>query len=124
MNNTLSLFPKCEPYNAGVLKAGKHKIYYEECGNPYGKPAVFLHGGPGGGGSTQVRRFFNPDKYRIVIFDQRGCGRSTPHGCLEDNTTWDLISDIESIRLLLNIEKWLVFGGSWGSTLSVAANLS
>ena len=120
MNNTLSLFPKCEPYNAGVLKAGKHKIYYEECGNPYGKPAVFLHGGPGGGGSTQVRRFFNPDKYRIVIFDQRGCGRSTPHGCLEDNTTWDLISDIESLRLLLKIEKWLVFGGSWGSTLSLA----
>ena len=120
MNNTLSLFPKCEPYNTGVLKAGKHKIYYEECGNPYGKPAVFLHGGPGGGGSTQVRRFFNPDKYRIVIFDQRGCGRSAPHGCLEDNTTWDLISDIESLRLLLKIEKWLVFGGSWGSTLSLA----
>ena len=120
MNNTLSLFPKSRPYNAGVLKAGKHKIYYEECGNPYGKPAVFLHGGPGGGGSTQVRRFFNPDKYRIVIFDQRGCGRSTPHGCLEDNTTWDLISDIESLRLLLKIEKWLVFGGSWGSTLSLA----
>ena len=80
----------------------------------------FLHGGPGGGGSTQVRRFFNPEIYRIIIFDQRGCGRSTPHGLLENNTTWDLVEDIEELKQMLNIEKWLVFGGSWGSTLSLA----
>ncbi|MDA9112298.1 prolyl aminopeptidase, partial [Gammaproteobacteria bacterium] len=85
-----------------------------------GKPAIFLHGGPGGGGSEDVRRFFNPDLYRIVVFDQRGCGRSKPHGCLENNTTWDLVSDIENLRNKLGIEKWLVFGGSWGSTLSLA----
>ena len=120
MDTYLNLFPECEAVSHGFLKKGIHQIYYEECGNPNGKPAVFLHGGPGGGGSTQVRRFFNPDKYRIIIFDQRGCGRSKPHGCLENNTTWDLVDDIESLRLLLNIEKWLVFGGSWGSTLSLA----
>ena len=120
MEDLLTLYPNCEPYNFNFLSKNGHKIYYEECGNPDGKPAVFLHGGPGGGGSTQVRRFFNPEKYRIIIFDQRGCGRSAPHGCLENNTTWDLVDDIESIRLLLNIEKWLVFGGSWGSTLSLA----
>ena len=107
MEDLLTLYPNCEPYNFDFLSKNGHKIYYEECGNPDGKPAIFLHGGPGGGGSTQVRRFFNPDKYRIVIFDQRGCGRSTPHGCLENNTTWDLVDDIESLRLLLNIEKWL-----------------
>ena len=120
MENLLSLYPNCEPYNFNSLSKNGHEIYYEECGNPDGKPAVFLHGGPGGGGSTQVRRFFNPNKYRIIVFDQRGCGRSTPHGCLDNNTTWDLVDDIESIRLLLNIDKWLVFGGSWGSTLSLA----
>ena len=96
------------------------KIYYEQCGNPDGKPAVFLHGGPGGGGSTNVRRFFNPELYRIIVFDQRGCGRSKPHASLENNTTWDLVSDIERLREKLDIHKWLVFGGSWGSTLALA----
>lgn len=116
----LSLYPICEPYNTGFMSADGHDIYYEECGNPNGKPAVFLHGGPGGGGSHSVRRFFDPKIYRIVIFDQRGCGRSLPHGCLEKNTTWDLVADIENLKILLGIEKWLVFGGSWGSTLSLA----
>ena len=115
-----SLFRNIKPYLTDFLEVGKHKIYYEECGNPNGKPAVFLHGGPGGGGSTRVRGFFNPKIYRIVIFDQRGCGRSHPHGCLENNTTWDLVEDIEKLKNQLNIQKWLVFGGSWGSTLSLA----
>ena len=114
------LFPAIEPYDTGFLKKGKHKIYYEQCGNPKGKPAIFLHGGPGGGCGSLSRRFFNPKKYRIILFDQRGCGRSKPHTCLEDNTTWHLIEDIESIRELLDIKKWLVFGGSWGSTLAIA----
>ena len=114
------LFPPLEPYDTGFLKKGKHEIYYEQCGNPKGKPAVFLHGGPGGGCGSLARRFFNPKKYRIILFDQRGCGRSKPHTCLEDNTTWHLIEDIESIRKRLNIKKWLVFGGSWGSTLAIA----
>ena len=96
MNQLLSLFPPLEPFNFGFMEKDNHRIYYEQCGNPDGKPAVFLHGGPGGGGSTQVRRFFDPDKYHIVIFDQRGCGRSLPHGCLENNTTWDLVEDIEN----------------------------
>ena len=114
------LFPAIEPYNTGFLKKGKHRIYYEQCGNPKGKPAIFLHGGPGGGCGSLSRRFFNPKKYRIILFDQRGCGRSKPHTCLEDNTTWHLIEDIESIREILDIKKWLVFGGSWGSTLALA----
>ncbi len=114
------LFPAIEPYDTGFLKKGKHKIYYEQCGNPKGKPAIFLHGGPGGGCGTLSRRFFNPKKYRIILFDQRGCGKSKPHTCLEDNTTWHLIEDIESIREILDIKKWLVFGGSWGSTLALA----
>jgi len=120
MSNQLTLYPKIHPYDSGFLDIDNHNIYYEQCGNPKGKPAVFLHGGPGGGGSEDVRRFFNPAIYRIVIFDQRGCGRSKPHGCLENNTTWDLVSDIENLRNKLGIEKWLVFGGSWGSTLSLA----
>tara|TARA_B100001113_G_scaffold844_1_gene791 strand:+ start:2654 stop:3616 length:963 start_codon:yes stop_codon:yes gene_type:complete len=120
MNSYFSLYPPCEPYNIDFLNRDEHKVYYEECGNPNGKPAVFLHGGPGGGGSTNVRRFFDPDIYRIIVFDQRGCGRSLPHGCLEDNTTWNLVEDIESLKHLLGIDKWLVFGGSWGSTLSLA----
>jgi proline iminopeptidase len=102
------------------MNVDEHQVYFEQCGNPNGKPALFLHGGPGGGGSEDVRRFFNPNLYRIVVFDQRGCGRSKPHGCLENNTTWDLVSDIENLRKKLSIEKWLVFGGSWGSTLSLA----
>ena len=120
MTQLLSLFPPCEPFNFGFIEKDGHKIYYEQCGNPDGKPAVFLHGGPGGGGSTRVRRFFDPEKYNIVIFDQRGCGRSLPHGSLENNTTWDLVEDIESLKIKLGIKKWLVFGGSWGSTLSLA----
>lgn len=120
MENQLNLYPKIKPYDSGFLNVDQHQVYFEQCGNPNGKPALFLHGGPGGGGSEDVRRFFNPDLYRIVVFDQRGCGRSKPHGCLENNTTWDLVSDIENLRKKLSIEKWLVFGGSWGSTLSLA----
>ena len=114
------LFPSIEPYESGYIKKGIHEIYYEQCGNPKGKPAIFLHGGPGGGCGTLSRRFFNPKKYRIILFDQRGCGRSKPHTCLEDNSTWHLIEDIETIRRKLKIDKWLVFGGSWGSTLAIA----
>ncbi|MDC0873489.1 prolyl aminopeptidase [Gammaproteobacteria bacterium] len=120
MENQLNLYPKIKPYDSGFLNVDQHQVYFEQCGNPNGKPALFLHGGPGGGGSEEVRRFFNPDLYRIIIFDQRGCGRSKPHGCLENNTTWHLVSDIENLREKLGIENWLVFGGSWGSTLSLA----
>lgn len=120
MENQLNLYPKIKPYDSGFLNIDQHQIYFEQCGNPNGKPALFLHGGPGGGGSEEVRRFFNPDIYRIIVIDQRGCGRSKPHGCLENNTTWHLVSDIENLREKLDIEKWLVFGGSWGSTLSLA----
>ena len=120
MENQLNLYPKIKPYDSGFLNDDQHQVYFEQCGNPDGKPAIFLHGGPGGGGSEDVRRFFNPDLYRIIVFDQRGCGRSKPHGCLENNTTWHLVSDIENLREKLGIEKWLVFGGSWGSTLSLA----
>ena len=120
MSEIFTLFPPIEPFNSGFMERDGHQIYYEQCGNPNGKPAVFLHGGPGGGGSTTVRRFFDPKKYHIVIFDQRGCGRSKPHGCLEKNTTWDLVEDIETLTKILGFKKWLVFGGSWGSTLSLA----
>jgi proline iminopeptidase len=120
MKDQLSLYPPIEPYDSGFLEADNHQVYYEQCGNPDGKPAVFLHGGPGGGGSKTVRQFFNPQAYRIIVFDQRGCGRSKPHGCLEKNTTWDLVEDIENLKKKLGIKKWLVFGGSWGSTLSLA----
>ena len=120
MTQTNTLFENIEPYSTGYLEVDEHKIYYEECGNPDGKPAVFLHGGPGGGGSIKVRGFFNPDLFRIIIFDQRGCGRSHPHACLNNNTTWDLVEDIEKLKKQLEIKKWLVFGGSWGSTLSLA----
>ena len=119
-NKRNKLFPTIEPFDFGYLKKGVHEIYYEQCGNPNGKPAIFIHGGPGGGCGKFSRRFFNPKKYRIILFDQRGCGKSKPHTCLEDNTTWHLIEDIESIRDKLNIQKWLVFGGSWGSTLGIA----
>jgi proline iminopeptidase len=97
-----------------------HELRFEECGNPHGKPAVFLHGGPGGGIEPNHRRFFDPAAYRVVLFDQRGCGKSTPHASLVDNTTWDLVADIERLREHLGIERWLVFGGSWGSTLALA----
>jgi proline iminopeptidase len=100
--------------------SGGHELYFEESGNPAGKPVVFLHGGPGGGTEPKQRRFFHPEKYRIVLFDQRGCGQSTPHASLEDNTTGHLVSDIEALREHLGIAKWQVFGGSWGSTLALA----
>jgi proline iminopeptidase len=115
------LYPEIEPNNSGKLAVSStHSIYWEESGNPRGKPVVFLHGGPGGGTEPKHRRFFDPSRYRIVLFDQRGCGKSTPHASLEDNTTWHLVSDIESLREMLGIERWQVFGGSWGSTLALA----
>ena len=97
-----------------------HEIYYEESGNPRGKPAVFVHGGPGGGTDAKMRRFFDPKKYRIILFDQRGCGQSRPHASLVDNTTWNLVEDMEKLRQELGIERWQIFGGSWGSTLALA----
>jgi len=116
-----TLYPAIEPYRTGRLRVDDlHELYYEESGNPNGKPVVFLHGGPGGGSKPKCRRFFDPARYRIVIFDQRGAGQSTPHASLKDNTTWHLVGDIELLRLHLNISKWVVFGGSWGSTLALA----
>jgi proline iminopeptidase len=122
MPSTLrSLYPEIEPFNRGTLAVSPlHTLYYEESGNPHGKPVVFLHGGPGGGTNPKCRRFFDPAIYRIVLFDQRGCGKSTPHAELTDNTTWDLVADIERIRAHLSIDRWQVFGGSWGSTLALA----
>jgi proline iminopeptidase len=115
------LYPSIEPYRTGFLRVSPvHEIYYEESGNPRGKPAVFLHGGPGSGTDAKMRCFFNPKLYRIVLFDQRGCGKSRPHASLVDNTTWHLVEDIERLREHLGIERWLVFGGSWGSTLALA----
>lgn len=115
------LFPEIEPYSAGILKLdGVHAMYWEQSGNPEGAPVLFLHGGPGAGASPAHRRFFDPVHYRIVIFDQRGAGRSTPLGELRDNTTLHLVADIERLRDHLGIERWLVFGGSWGSTLALA----
>src|SRR6204780_3652423 len=115
------LYPPIEPYNTGRLPVSPvHELYYEESGNPAGKPVVFLHGGPGGGSDPKQRRFFHPERYRIVNFDQRGCGKSTPYASLEANTTWDLVADIEKIREHLGIAQWQVFGGSWGSTLALA----
>ena len=114
------LYPPIEPYNQGKLKVSDlHTIHYEESGNPDGKPVIFLHGGPGGGITPMYRQYFDPQQWRIVIFDQRGCGGSTPYAELRENTTWDLVSDIEKLRQELNIEKWVVFGGSWGSTLAL-----
>ena len=113
-------YPEISPYRVGTLKVSEiHEIAFEEVGNPKGKPVVFLHGGPGGGISTDHRRFFDPEHYRVVLFDQRGCGNSTPFAELRENTTWDLVGDIEKLRLHLGIEKWQVFGGSWGSTLAL-----
>lgn len=115
------LFPEIEPYDSGHLRVDElHSVYYEQCGNPRGKPAVFVHGGPGGGSNPVHRRFWDPRVYRIVLFDQRGCGRSTPHAELRNNTTWHLIDDMERVREHLGIERWQVFGGSWGSTLGLA----
>ena len=121
MTNVRTLYPEIEPYDSGMIKVSPvHELYYEQCGNPNGKPALFLHGGPGAGLTPDYRRFFDPEVYRIILFEQRGAGRSKPHASLEDNTTWHLVSDIEHIRKHFGIETWLVFGGSWGSTLSLA----
>jgi proline iminopeptidase len=121
MVNTKTLYPEIEPFDVGMLKVSDiHEIYYERCGNPEGIPVVFLHGGPGGGLIPMYRQFFDPKAYHIVLFDQRGSGNSTPHAELRENTTWDLIHDIEALREKFNVEKWFVFGGSWGSTLSLA----
>ncbi len=114
-------YPPIEPYDVGFLSVGDgHEIYYEQSGNPTGKPALFVHGGPGGGGDVNARRFFDPKGYRIVVFDQRGSGRSRPHASLEANTTWHLVADMERLRRRLGLDRWLVFGGSWGSTLALA----
>jgi proline iminopeptidase len=116
-----TFYPSIEPFETGRLKVSPvHDLYYEQCGNPKGQPAVFLHGGPGGGLIPDYRRFFDPKTYRIALFEQRGSGRSTPHASLEDNTTWHLVDDIEKLREHLGIDRWLVFGGSWGSTLALA----
>lgn len=126
MTELRTLYPAIEPYDHGMLAVGDgHEIYWEVCGNPEGKPAVFLHGGPGGGLAPDYRRYFDPEEYRVVLFEQRGCGRSTPHASdptadMSTNTTWHLVADIERLREHLGIERWLVFGGSWGSTLSLA----
>jgi proline iminopeptidase len=115
------LYPSIEPVQSEMLKVSDlHTIYYEQCGALNGRPALALHGGPGGGISPEMRRFFDPARYSVVLMDQRGCGRSAPHAELRENTTWDLVADIERVREKLGIEKWLVFGGSWGSTLALA----
>ncbi|ALG68845.1 prolyl aminopeptidase [Beggiatoa leptomitoformis] len=115
------LYPPIEPYQTGRLAVSDlHTLYYEEVGNPAGVPIVFLHGGPGGGIEPIYRRFFDPSRWRIILFDQRGSGKSTPHAELRENTTWDLVADIERLREHLHIERWTIFGGSWGSTLALA----
>lgn len=120
-NHRRGLFPDSEPFASGWLATGgPHEIFYEECGNPNGKPCVILHGGPGGAINPTMRRFYDPTKWRMALFDQRGCGKSRPNASLDDNTTWSLIEDIERLREHLGVEKWSVFGGSWGSTLALA----
>lgn len=136
MSELRTLYPEIEPFDTGRLRVSPvhelydhelrghelygHELYYEQCGNPAGKPVVFLHGGPGAGLVPDYRRFFDPAAYRVILFDQRGSGKSTPHASLEDNTTWHLVADIEQMREHLGIERWFVFGGSWGSTLALA----
>lgn len=116
----LTLYPQIEPFDRRMIAVpGGHEIYVEQCGHPAGQPVVVLHGGPGGGTSPTMRRYFDPAHYRTVLFDQRGCGRSRPHASVEANTTWDLVADIERIRTELGIETWAVFGGSWGATLAL-----
>lgn len=115
------LYPEIEPFDSGFLNVdSRHSMYYEQCGNPEGKPVVILHGGPGAGCGAKIRRFHDPRAYRIILLDQRGAGRSTPHADLVDNTTWTLVADIEKLREHLGIDRWQVFGGSWGSTLALA----
>jgi proline iminopeptidase len=115
------LFAEIEPFETEMLRVSdRHTLYVEQVGNRDGLPAIGLHGGPGGGASPEMRRFFDPKRYRLVLFDQRGCGRSTPHADIEDNTTWDLVADLERIRERMGVSRWLVFGGSWGSTLALA----
>jgi proline iminopeptidase len=121
VRDRLDLYPPASPYREHRLAvSGGHTLYVEECGNPRGRPVVIIHGGPGGGCNPTMRRYHDPDRYRIVLFDQRGCGRSTPHASLENNTTLDLVEDIERIRTELGIDRWQLFGGSWGSTLALA----
>jgi proline iminopeptidase len=122
MQGRRTLYPEIQPYETGMLDVGDgHSLYWELSGNPDGKPVVFLHGGPGGGSSPEHRRQFNPEKYKILVFDQRGCGKSKPYASLDHNTTWDLVEDIEKLRTqVAKVDKWQVFGGSWGSTLSLA----
>lgn len=116
-----TLYPPIDVYDTGMLRvSGLHELYYEQSGNERGQPALFLHGGPGGGTDPRMRQFFDPKRYRIVLFDQRGCGKSRPNASLVDNTTWHLVEDMEKLRKHLGIDKWLVFGGSWGSTLAIA----
>ncbi|KAF0676355.1 prolyl aminopeptidase [Profundibacterium mesophilum] len=114
------LYPRIDPFDQRMMNVGDgHSIYVEQCGNPEGIPVIVLHGGPGGGCSPAMRRYFDPTVYRIILFDQRGCGRSRPHASVENNTTWDLVADIERIREALGIKRWIVFGGSWGATLAL-----
>jgi proline iminopeptidase len=121
VHERLTLYPPLEPYRTGTLDVGDgHTVYFEECGNPRGLPALLVHGGPGGGSNPTMRRFHDPSHYRIVLFDQRGCGRSTPNASLEANTTWHLVADMERLREALHIKRWQLFGGSWGSTLALA----
>jgi proline iminopeptidase len=120
-NQRRTLFPAVEPFNTGFLEVSDgHNLYFEESGNPKGKPVVFVHGGPGAGTDAKQRRFFDAQAYRIILFDQRGCGKSTPFASLENNTTWHSVEDMERLRAHLNIDQWQVFGGSWGSTLGLA----
>jgi len=115
-----SFYPEIEPFKTGRLRVSDiHDLYYEETGNPKGKPVLFIHGGPGGGTEPSHRRYFDPKAFRVILFDQRGCGQSKPHADLRENTTWDLVRDIEKLRETLGIKSWIVFGGSWGSTLSL-----
>ena len=117
----MPLYPEIEPFHCAHLDVGDgHSVYVEQVGNPRGEPVVVLHGGPGGGCNPSYRRYFDPARYRVVLFDQRGAGRSTPNASVEHNTTWDLVDDIERIRTHLGIDSWVVFGGSWGSTLALA----
>ncbi len=119
------LYPPIDPFDQRMMDVGDgHRIYVEQCGNPTGTPVIVLHGGPGGGCSPAMRRYFDPSRYRVILFDQRGCGRSRPHASVENNTTWDLVRDIERIREALSIERWAVFGGSWGATLGLVYSIT